>query len=308
MEQAIPDSIPSPSQARRASVEADDIDNLKRIADAQLVEIASGDIVAQIQNDELNNIGERRGSYYRDIIFALVQIRLPEEEARRDWRSILDHKYTMSEKLGRNVGIHVATLDFYTNIKKRMRHPKIIDAFEYVNTARHAILDELTRAYNRRFFREEFGRLFYLSRAGGAIFSLVLLDMDHFKQYNDINGHIKGDIVLMETVRVLHAVCSPEDTVARYGGEEFVVLLPGQNSLMARQTAEHLRAAIYDYRYVNEQRQPGRRLSASFGVTTYRDDMKNPTAMLEEADVALYRAKNNGRNCVKVFLREDAAA
>src|SRR5512136_240656 len=171
-----------------------DIDNLKKLTDKKLIEIASGDIIDHIQDDEylLDSIGKKPGTYYRDLIFALMQIRLPEEEAKRDWKEILKHKYLLSEKLGRNVGIHVATLDYYTNIKKKIVFPKIVDAREYVDTASRAIIDELTKAYNRHFFDDEFKRLFLQARSSGIVFSLIMLDLDHFKMYNDLNGHIQG--------------------------------------------------------------------------------------------------------------------
>jgi len=286
----------------------EDIDNLKKLTDGRVIEIVSGDIVDHIQDDEflLDSIGKKPGTYYRDLIFALMQIRLPEEEAKRDWKEMLKHKYILSEKLGRNVGIHVATLDYYTNIKKRVLNPKIIDANEYVDTASRAITDDLTKAYNRHFFDDEFKRLFLQARMTGRIFSLIMLDLDHFKIYNDLNGHIQGDIALIETVRILHAVCSLDDTVSRYGGEEFTILLTSQSLSLAMKTAEHIRQAIFDYRFVNEQALPQGRLSASLGVTTYREDILSPLDMIEEADVALYRAKNSGRNRVKAFLGESA--
>ncbi len=286
-----------------------DIDNLKRLTNRRFIERVSGDIVEHIQDDEfqLESIGRKPGTYYRDLIFAIIQIRLPEEEAKRDWRDILKHKYLLSEKLGRNVGIHVATLDYYTNIKKRFTNPKIIDAHEYVDTASRAITDDLTKAYNRHFFDDEFKKLFLQARTSGKGFSLIMLDLDHFKIYNDLNGHIQGDIALIEIVRILHAVCSKDDTVCRYGGEEFTILLGAQPINLALKTAEHVRQAIYDYRFVNEQLLPGGRLSASLGVTTYRSDIANSQDMIEEADVALYRAKNGGRNRVKVFLNDSAA-
>jgi len=286
-----------------------DIDNLKRLTDRRFIERVSGDIVEHIADDEhlLESIGKKPGTYYRDLIFAIIQIRLPEEEAHRDWRDILRHKYLLSEKLGRNVGIHVATLDYYTNIKKKVTNPKIMNVREYVDTASRAITDDLTKAYNRHFFDDEFRKLFQQARSTGRFFSLIMLDLDHFKIYNDLNGHIQGDIALIETVRILHAVCSKDDTVCRYGGEEFTILLNAQPINLALKTAEHIRQAIFDYRFVNEQLLPNGRLSASLGVTMYRDDIETPQDMLEEADVALYRAKNGGRNRVKAFLNEAAA-
>ena len=296
-------AVPLGDLQRELPLNIEDIDNLKKLTDRKLIEIASGDIVDHIQDDEylLDSIGKKPGTYYRDIIFALIQIRLPEEEAKRDWKEILKHKYILSERLGRNVGIHVASLDYYTNIKKQIAFPKIVDAREYVDTASRALVDELTKAYNRSFFDDEFRRLFLQARSDGKIFSLVMLDLDHFKIYNDVNGHIQGDIALIETVRILHAVCSLDSAVCRYGGEEFVMLMPGLSLDAAAKTAENIRQAIYDYRYVNEQALPGGRLSASLGVTAYRDEIHEPQQMVEEADTALYRAKNEGRNRVKTF-------
>lgn len=299
------DSAPLEVSAEEWGLHIGDIDTLKELTDSRAIEIASGDVIAHIRDDAklLEQVGKRPGTYYRDILYALIQIRLPEREAERDWQEVLRHKYIMSEKLGRNVGVHVATLDYYTNIKRRLFSPKILDAHEYADTASKALTDDLTRAYNRGFMMEELGRLFTLAKSEKRPFSLIMLDLDHFKAYNDINGHIRGDIALIQTVRVLHAVCSSDDTVARYGGEEFVVLLPDIPLPIALSTAENIRSAIYDYRFVNEQDLPGGRLSASLGVTAYRDDIARETEMIEEADVALYRAKNGGRNRTKAFLK-----
>jgi diguanylate cyclase (GGDEF)-like protein len=294
----------APLQSAGGAMNIEDLDNLKKLTDMRWIEIASGDVERHIQDDEsaLDMIGKKPGTYHRDIIFALIQIRLPEEEAQRDWKEILKHKFLISEKLGRNVGIHVASLDYYTNIKRKLVSPKIVDARDYMATASRALVDDLTKAYNRHFFDEEFKRLFSSATQTGTVFSLIMLDLDHFKIYNDLNGHIQGDLALIETVRILHAVCSPDDTVARYGGDEFAILLPSQPLNHAMRTAENIRAAIFDYRFVNEQQLPNKRLTASVGVTAFSGELKSTIAMTEEADSALYQAKNAGRNQVKAFL------
>ncbi len=288
----------------RSRLNQTDIDSLKTLTDTKVIEIASGDIVDHIRQEEIRStsLGKKPGYYYSEIIFALMQIRLPEAEAKRDWQEILSHKYYMGKALGRNPGIHVAALDYYSNIKKTRIHPKIIDAREYAATASAAITDQLTKAYNRRFFDTEFRTRFTRARVSGVAFSLLMLDLDHFKTYNDQNGHIQGDLALIETVRILHTVCSWRDVVARYGGEEFAVMLHAQPLQQALRTAEKIRKAVYDYRFPNEQVLPGGRLSVSIGVTSYRHDMKAPVDMIEEADVALYRSKAGGRNRVSAFL------
>jgi diguanylate cyclase (GGDEF)-like protein len=296
------------NQEPSLNIEIEDIDDLKEFTDKRVIEFAGGDLVAHVEDDvrKLQEEKKRAGTYYQNLIFALMHIRLPEDEARRDWNEILKHKYTVSQTLGRNLGIHVATLDYYINIKRTNITPKIIDAHEYADTASQAITDELTRAYNRAFFDDEFKRHFLLAKTTGRTFGLLMLDLDHFKLYNDINGHIRGDIALMEFVRILHTICSRAGIVARFGGEEFVVILLDNNIEQALATAEQIRDTVFDYRFVDEQHMPERRLTVSIGVTAFRPDISKPSEMLEEADVALYRAKNGGRNRVKAFLKGES--
>jgi diguanylate cyclase (GGDEF)-like protein len=291
-------------EMNEAPVSIDEIDNFKFLTKTKEIEIAGGDLESHVRTYETVLPGRKRSAYYHDLIFALIQIRLPEEVAKKDWQEILRHKYTMSEKLGRNIGIHVATLDYYTNIRRYMRHPKIVDANEYVDTASHAISDELTQAYNRRFFDTELRRLFKYCDAFGRTFSLLMMDLDHFKMYNDVNGHIKGDIALIESVRIFHAISGLQARVCRYGGEEFTVLLPNVPLSDAAKTAESIRQAIYDYRYVNEQALPGNRLTISCGVAEFSRKFSDEKMMLDASDKALYRAKNNGRNRVEIFTPE----
>lgn len=282
-----------------APVSIDEIDNLKALTDTKEIDIASGDLLDHVRQYAHTLKGKKADSYYHDIIFALVQIRLPEKEAKKDWQEILRHKYMISEKLGRNVGIHVASLDYYTNIKRYVRHPKIIDAREYADTASHAITDELTGAYNRRFFDGELHRLFNYCDAFGRTFSLCMLDLDHFKLYNDANGHIKGDIALLESVRIFHAIAGLQARVCRYGGEEFAILFPNNTMKETGDIVERIRQEIYDYRFVNEQPLPGNRLTISCGIAEFSRAFTSAQALLEAADNALYRAKNNGRNRVE---------
>ena len=155
-----------------------------------------------------------------------------------------------------------------------------------------ATTDELTGLRNRRRFFEDLGAHFAQSSRGRAPLSLVLLDVDHFKRYNDAFGHPAGDDVLKGVADALQAVTRDYDTVARHGGEEFAVILPGTGLDVARGMAERLRAAVERHAW------PHRPVTASFGVATAFPRTGDARAIVDEADRALYFSKRGGRNRV----------
>ncbi|HTR68729.1 MAG TPA: GGDEF domain-containing protein [Mycobacteriales bacterium] len=166
-----------------------------------------------------------------------------------------------------------------------------------------AVTDGLTELSNRRAFdrslERELGRA---ARTEGRL-SVVLLDIDHFKNLNDNHGHVVGDNVLRQIARAL-ALCGREyDTVARYGGEEFAAVLPGCSSGLAMQVAERLRVAV-------EEAPSDVHVTASCGVATYPYDGIDVDSLLSAADRALYASKRAGRNQVRSAeqTRLDAAA
>jgi diguanylate cyclase (GGDEF)-like protein len=129
--------------------------------------------------------------------------------------------------------------------------------------------------------------------------SLIMFDIDHFKQFNDRFGHPAGDELLQQVAQVLRESARAYDVAARYGGEEFALLLPNTALEQAVQVAERLRQQI---RAIKNPRVP---ISASFGVATYRRGTP-PATLVYEADAALYRAKRNGRDQVCVYQPEAA--
>ncbi len=283
------------------------LEDIRRLVHPDVIELEGGDkkvgsVEERVQVEEtlLQERRKRPHSFYRDLVFSLIGVRLDEQKARADWKSILEHKYLMSEKLGRNVGIRVAALDFYTNIKRGIQKTMLINPETLSDAVEQSITDGLTGAYNRRYFDLVMGRLFHHCKSSGASFSLVLLDIDHFKVYNDLNGHVSGDLVLVELVRILHAVSRKEDVVARYGGEEFAVILPQTELTKAVHVAEAMAQAVNDYRFPNEGKMPGHNLTISAGVTAYTHQGE-VTEMIQEADTALYQAKHEGRSRVIVY-------
>jgi diguanylate cyclase (GGDEF)-like protein len=126
--------------------------------------------------------------------------------------------------------------------------------------------------------------------------SLLLLDIDHFKNYNDTSGHPEGDAVLKAVGQILRGSVREDDVAARYGGEEFVVVYPGASKAQALALAENLRHAVESHPFAHGARQPCGRVTLSGGVATFPDDSRSGADLVQCADQALYAAKDAGRN------------
>jgi diguanylate cyclase (GGDEF)-like protein len=154
--------------------------------------------------------------------------------------------------------------------------------------------DDLTGLWNHRIITERLRQEVDRSLRDGVPLGVILIDLDHFKQVNDTYGHPAGDQVLKEIGAIFLRSVRSYDWVGRYGGEEFLLILPGSSFVDARIRAEQFRAAvqaacIFDGDTLIQ-------LTASFGVASgFPSDYE---AMIHAADAALYRAKDNGRNCV----------
>ncbi|WP_151733511.1 sensor domain-containing diguanylate cyclase [Paenibacillus tengchongensis] len=151
--------------------------------------------------------------------------------------------------------------------------------------------DKLTGLRNRRFLQEKLEETLQGCGAAAEPFSLLIVDIDHFKRVNDTFGHPAGDQVLESLASLLRAHCRVQDTVARYGGEEFVLILPGLNAAEAKLAAENLRLTVAqaDWEPVD--------ITVSIGIATFAGN-DSPDSLLKKADDALYRSKENGRNRV----------
>ncbi|HWN70963.1 MAG TPA: GGDEF domain-containing protein, partial [Haliangium sp.] len=136
--------------------------------------------------------------------------------------------------------------------------------------------------------------------------SLLMIDVDHFKQYNDRHGHPAGDGILRRLARLMDADRRTNDLCARYGGEEFVMLLVDTEKHTAARVAERLRRRVADHAFPHAGTQPGGRLSISVGVASFPGDSSSAAGLVEAADQALYQAKRQGRNRVALYEGADA--
>jgi two-component system cell cycle response regulator len=123
-----------------------------------------------------------------------------------------------------------------------------------------------------------------------------MLDLDHFKSFNDQYGHLAGDQALRETAEVLRQNSRNVDFVARYGGEEFAIILPETDLTRAARQAERVRVAVEAHPYLLETGAQVRRMTVSVGVAALMPEMRATEDLVHDADTALYRAKTGGRN------------
>ncbi len=170
------------------------------------------------------------------------------------------------------------------------------------------IIDELTGLYNYRYFRN---KLFDEMRRADRYhqkMSLLMLDIDHFKELNDSQGHQTGNIVLQEIAAVIKQAVRDVDIVARYGGEEFMIILPQTDADNARMIAERIRSQIDQSFFSNSQGQRHIKATISIGIAVYPNGSLSATQLLEKVDKALYLAKNRGRNRVCMVSDSQAEA
>ncbi|MBF0633729.1 MAG: sensor domain-containing diguanylate cyclase, partial [Nitrospinae bacterium] len=166
-----------------------------------------------------------------------------------------------------------------------------------------AVTDELTKLYNHRYFLRTLEKEIKRAKRYGDELTLLMIDVDYFKNYNDTWGHLKGNLVLKTVADILSHSARESDIVARYGGEEFSVIISNAEEGQAAIVAERIRQEVYDHPFPGEEKQPGGKLTISVGLATFPFDGNEPTHLIECADKALYRSKALGRNIVTAFRK-----
>ena len=161
--------------------------------------------------------------------------------------------------------------------------------------------DGLTEVYNHRYFHDALKEKVVLSKENSKPISMIFVDIDYFKHYNDLNGHQMGDEVLRTIGKILRENLRENDIAARYGGEEFAIILPDTNEREAVFIADRLRKIIENTKFQGEENQPNGVLTASFGISVYPDKAKDDITLIKSADDALYRAKFFMKNRVETY-------
>jgi diguanylate cyclase (GGDEF)-like protein len=187
-----------------------------------------------------------------------------------------------------------AVLRFVSQAAAQVLH----DALAYSQMKTTADLDGLTGVYNKRHMTRALSEAILDAQQRLASLSVFLFDIDHFKSYNDLNGHVAGDQLLRELAQLVRDNVRKADVFGRFGGEEFLLVLPDTAVGPALVVAEKLRGLIADHAFAFRDRQPLGMLSVSGGVAEYPADALEGARLLEAADTALYSAKRHGRNRV----------
>src|SRR5262245_38813410 len=241
------------------------------------------------------------GPLYSSILYILTHLTFTEAEAKRHWKKIRAHREKLHGHLGRDVGLRVALLDYFVNLNRELKNPKVIEIAIYERTERSAISDGLTGLYNHAFFLQALRRELNRCRRHGLEMSLAMFDLDDFKKLNDTRGHLEGDKVLMKAAALVKETLREVDVAARYGGEEFAVILPDTPKEGGRVVAERIRVRIEEH---FQRRRGGPKVTASGGVASYPEDAESIEDLIRRADEGLYRSKAAGKNRITLSQPE----
>ncbi|MBE9535994.1 MAG: sensor domain-containing diguanylate cyclase [Proteobacteria bacterium] len=194
-------------------------------------------------------------------------------------------------------------VDLFTEVAEQIA-VAVDKALSLKNLKDISIRDPLTGLYNRRYFFEHFERDIDRSKRYGGAVSIIICDIDFFKNFNDSNGHLKGDDALKAVAKIFEKSLRKSDVAARFGGEEFIAILPETPKEWAMEVAEKLRASIDAESVEGQENQPGGNLTATFGVACYPDDADFGAELIDCADKALYLGKAKGRNIVVPYVKD----
>lgn len=164
-----------------------------------------------------------------------------------------------------------------------------------------ANIDELTGLYNHRYFQEFLQKAINNADKEKQEVSLLFMDIDYFKNFNDVNGHQAGDLILKEIGQIMKNCIRSTDAVARYGGEEFAAILPNTTEHDAVKIGERIRSSIQSTYFKGQENQPDKNITISIGISSYPKRAISKHQLINTADDALYRAKSFNRNRVELY-------
>ncbi|MBU1230700.1 MAG: diguanylate cyclase [Proteobacteria bacterium] len=236
---------------------------------------------------------------FSEALYHMSRLVLPAPEARDTIQAILQHQDGLCQALGRNVSLVTAMCDYFMQVNPLLREPILVEVNLLRQREESAYKDELTGLFNRRSFNQEIPREMERFRRFGQPFTLLMLDLDHFKDFNDTYGHSAGDQVLRDVAQILNDTARLYDRAVRYGGEEFAVILPQATREEATGVAERIRSSMARHQidFAGRKMPP---VTVSIGLACFPTDALDMSTLVQRADQALYMAKVT-RNSVRPF-------
>ena len=238
---------------------------------------------------------------YSELIYLLCHLRFEPAEAAEHWHGIVELRRSMQRRLDAPIDLRVALVSYFLEVHRRFENPTVIEMELFEQAREMAYRDELTGLHNYRYFKEFLSYEISRSEQYNSGVSLVLIDIDDFKRYNDGLGHQAGNEALRGIAAVIHRSMREVDLAARFGGEEFVVVAPETPKLGAGLLAQRIRDRVEAETFAGEEGQPAGRLTVSLGVATYPADAASADELVRRADRALYLAKSSGKNRVCLY-------
>ena len=241
---------------------------------------------------------------YRMLFHVLVHIDFPARPAKTHWKKLVAVWEDLERKTGTELDLRVIGIHYFLRVQKQLQSPAVVELKFLQQTEESVTHDELTGAFNFRYFQHRIEQEISRVRRYGRGMSLLMIDVDDFKSYNDQNGHLAGNAALRKLAGVLLKNARDVDVVCRYGGEEFGVILPTTLKNGALIAAEKMRTRVARARFAGGSKQPRGKVTVSVGVATLPTDATSAEEIIVRADAALYRAKALGKNRVEVFSEE----
>ena len=242
---------------------------------------------------------------YQALALMVADLSVPEETAARTFHILSIHQTLLTTEVGRAVGLKTAALDLLENVEQVLKLEEGGQAPSYYQLEQMAFYDQLTGLQNFRFFSTRIEEELRRAQRYRHQLSLLMLDIDHFKKFNDTHGHPAGNVALRNLAAQLKDAVRETDIVCRYGGEEFCIILPETTKRLAVEMAGRIRGNI-EASPVALEDGSHHYITVSLGAATFPRDAWSREALIEGADSALYLSKKAGRNRVTAYQPPDA--
>ncbi len=274
------------------------------MVESTVVQSLVSDILTQTQQNErelvkqIEQLAKVHGEkVYSETLRQLVGKIFPSKQASTYWQEALELSRTGCTPDCNYRGVRSSLLSYLFQIAGEMRDPRVIEAEDLAGYRHASITDGLTGLHHQTYFKSHLTQLIDRLRGSDQCFAVVMLDLDHFKQYNDRCGHLAGDQALRQVSDILKHSTRQADLAARYGGEEFSLVLHRLNRPQAAMVTERIRQAVEAFPFPGQEKLDRGNLTISGGIAYYPDDGETTTELLQCADKRLYQAKER-RNVI----------